>query len=96
MVLRNLTDSAHDEGLTPSCFLAKISDELGCVIPSEWRELDLETDLNFDSLLILELLMVLEEALDIWLDEDAITNVRTLGELYECCRGCLTPAGRIH
>jgi acyl carrier protein len=72
--------------MDPEHFLRTLSDELGLDVPADWRHLRLKDDLRFDSIWMIEMIMVLEEDLGIWIDEQVIDQLETLADVYECCR----------
>ena len=60
-----------------------ISETVGCDLEKVTREAELEADLGADSLAAMELVMALEEAFDIEVDDSALDQFKTVGDLAD-------------
>ena len=60
-----------------------VSETIGCDIEKVTREATLEGDLGADSLAAMELVMALEEAFDCEIDDTALDQFKTVGDLAD-------------
>ncbi|HIR90523.1 MAG TPA: acyl carrier protein [Candidatus Limicola stercorigallinarum] len=60
-----------------------IAETVGCDLEKVTREAELEADLGADSLAAMELVMALEEAFDIEVDDSALDQFKTVGDLAD-------------
>ena len=60
-----------------------IAETVGCDLEKVTREAELEADLGADSLAAMELVMALEEAFDIEVDDSALDQFKTVGALAD-------------
>ena len=60
---------------------AVIADTLGCDLEKVTMEASLTEDLGADSLASVELVMALEEAVGVSIDDEALPNMKTVGDI---------------
>ena len=60
-----------------------IAESLGCDVEQVTLEASLADDLGADSLASVELTMALEEATGISIDDEALPNMKTVGDIME-------------
>lgn len=60
---------------------AVIADTLGCDLEKVTMEATLAEDLGADSLASVELVMALEEAVGVSIDDEALPNMKTVGDI---------------
>ena len=60
-----------------------IAETVGCDLEKVTREAELEADLGADSLAAMELGMALEEAFEIEVDDSALDQFKTVGDLAD-------------
>lgn len=60
-----------------------IAETLGCDAEKVTLEAKLNEDLGADSLASVELVMALEEAAGVTIDDDALPNIKTVGDIME-------------
>lgn len=60
-----------------------IAETLGCDVEAVTMEAKLQEDLGADSLAAMELMMALEEAADISIDDDAMTKMKTVSDIMD-------------
>lgn len=58
-----------------------IADTLGCDLEKVTMEATLAEDLGADSLASVELVMALEEAVGVSIDDEALPNMKTVGDI---------------
>ena len=58
-----------------------VSETVGCDFEKVTREASLEEDLGADSLAAMELVMALEEAFDCEIDDSALDQFKTVGDI---------------
>ncbi|MBQ8390634.1 MAG: acyl carrier protein [Oscillibacter sp.] len=58
-----------------------IADTLGCEVEKVTLEATLAEDLGADSLASVELVMALEEAVGVSIDDEALPNMKTVGDI---------------
>jgi acyl carrier protein len=72
------------ELLTSEGFASLVSEELDLTLPPDWETTDLR-DIPIDSICMIELLMITEEATGISIPEEAVASFVNLGDLYRWC-----------
>ena len=60
-----------------------IAETLGCDMEKVTLEAKLEEDLGADSLASVELVMALEEATGVAIDDESLPNMKTVGDIME-------------
>ena len=60
-----------------------IAETLGCDLEKVTMEAALSEDLGADSLASVELVMALEEAVGVAIDDEALPNMKTVGDIME-------------
>lgn len=60
-----------------------IAETLGCDVEAVTMEAKLQEDLGADSLAAMELMMALEEAAGISIDDDAMTKMKTVSDIMD-------------
>ena len=60
-----------------------IAETLGCDVEKVTLEAKLNEDLGADSLASVELVMALEEAVGVTIDDEALPNMKTVGDIME-------------
>lgn len=60
-----------------------VSETVGCDIEKVTREATLEEDLGADSLAAMELVMALEEAFEVEIDDTELDQFKTVGDLAD-------------
>ena len=58
-----------------------IAETLGCYVEKVTLEAKLNEDLGADSLASVELVMALEEAVGVTIDDEALPNMKTVGDI---------------
>ncbi|OUO19245.1 acyl carrier protein [Collinsella sp. An307] len=66
-----------------------ISETVGCDLEKVTREAKLEEDLGADSLAAMELVMALEEAFEVEIDDAELDQFKTVGDLADYVEGKL-------
>jgi acyl carrier protein len=73
--------------------IAKILDEVAEIDPSTVRmDSAFGTDLDVDSLLMVEIVVVIEERFEIRIPEDTMTDLRVVADLVKMIQGLRVPA----
>ncbi len=60
-----------------------IAETLGCDVEDVVKEAKLTDDLGADSLASVELVMALEEATGVSIDDDSLPNMKTVGDIMD-------------